>query len=124
MNRNEIIDYISLTYGADAEYPFLQYPDTAVFRHANNKKWFAVIINVAKTKLGIDEEDTADIINLKCDPILTGSLRNEKGFYPAYHMNKTNWISAFLNGEADEEKIKWLIDVSFDLTAKKVRKAR
>ncbi|MBR3780992.1 MAG: MmcQ/YjbR family DNA-binding protein [Clostridia bacterium] len=124
MNRNEIIDYISLTYGADAEYPFLQYPDTAVFRHANNKKWFAVIINVAKTKLGIDEEGTADIINLKCDPILTGSLRNEKGFYPAYHMNKTNWISAFLNGEADEEKIKWLIDVSFDLTAKKVRKAR
>ena len=124
MNRNEIIDYISLTYGADAEYPFLQYPDTAVFRHANNKKWFAVIINVAKTKLGIDEEGTADIINLKCDPILTGSLRNEKGFYPAYHMNKTNWISAFLNGEADEEKIKWLIDVSFDLTAKKVRKVK
>ncbi|MBR3818471.1 MAG: MmcQ/YjbR family DNA-binding protein [Clostridia bacterium] len=124
MNRNEIIDYISLTYGADAEHPFLQYPDTAVFRHSNNKKWFAVIINVAKTKLGIDEEGTADIINLKCDPILTGSLRNEKGFYPAYHMNKTNWISAFLNGEADEEKIKWLIDVSFDLTAKKVRKVK
>ncbi len=124
MSRNKIIDYICLTYGAEAEYPFLQYPDTAVFRHANNKKWFAVIINVNKEKLGIDGDGSVDIINLKCDPILTGSLRNEKGFYPAYHMNKANWISALLSGEADEEKIKWLIDISFDLTAKKVRKVK
>lgn len=83
-----------------------------------------MIINVNKEKLGIDGDGSVDIINLKCDPILTGSLRNEKGFYPAYHMNKANWISALLSGEADEEKIKWLIDISFDLTAKKVRKVK
>lgn len=122
MNRTEIINYISEEYGITAEYPFMQYPDTTVFRHANNKKWFAVVMDVQKSKLGLSEDGKIDIVNLKCDPILVGSLRNEKGFFPAYHMNKSNWISAALDGSADGEKIKWLLGLSFDLTAKKMKK--
>lgn len=118
MNRKELINYISETYSADAEYPFMQYPDVAVFRHTSNRKWFAVIMNVQKNKLGLNDDCTIDILNLKCNPILAGSLRSEKGFYPAYHMSKTNWISVALDGSADSEKIKWLIDISFDLTVK------
>lgn len=122
MNRIQIINYISEVYGITAEYPFMQYPDTTVFRHTNNKKWFAVVMDVQKNKLGLSGDGKIDIINLKCDPILIGSLRNEKGFFPAYHMNKTNWISAALDGSADSEKIKWLLSLSFDLTAKKMKK--
>lgn len=122
MNRADILKHISEIYGTEAEYPFMQYPDTAVFRHANNKKWFAVIINIPKAKLGLAENDAVDILNLKCDPVLCGSLRNEKGFFPAYHMNKTNWISVMLDGSVDTEKIKWLLDLSFDLTASKIKK--
>ena len=121
MNREKLIKYISESYGAQADYPFMQYPDVAVFRHANNKKWFAVVMNVQKSKLGIKSEGAVDILNLKCDPILAGSLRNEDGFYPAYHMSKTNWISAALDGSANADKIKWLIDISFELTARKVK---
>ncbi len=122
MNRNEAVSYIEDTYSVEAEYPFKQYPDTVVFRHSDNKKWFAVIINVAKRKLGIDGEGNIDILNLKCDPILVGSLRMETGFFPAYHMNKESWISAALDGNAQDEKIRWLLDTSFDLTAKKIKK--
>ena len=124
MNRNELINYISDAYGTDADYPFLQYPDVAVFRHANNQKWFAVVMNVQKSKLGIKKDGAVDILNLKCNPILAGSLRSERGFYPAYHMSKTNWISAALDGSADDDKIKWLIDISFELTAKKSKNKR
>ena len=119
MNRAEVINYISEAYGV---HPFAQYPDTAVFRHANNRKWFAVVIAVQKNKLGLSGEGIIDIINLKCSPILSGSLRSEAGFFPAYHMNKTNWISAALDGSADSQKIKWLLDLSYDLTAKKIKK--
>ncbi len=122
MNRADIVKYISEIYGTEADYPFMQYPDTAVFRHTNNKKWFAVIINIPKTKLGLAENDAVDILNLKCDPVLSGSLRNEKGFFPAYHMNKSSWISVMLDGSVDSEKIKWLLDLSFDLTARKIKK--
>lgn len=121
MNRKQIINYIIETYSAEEEHPFMQYPDFAVFRHANNKKWFAVIMNIPKNKLGLREDGTLDIMNLKCDPILIGSLRNENGFFPAYHMSKANWISVALDGSIDNDKIKWLLDLSFDLTSKKIK---
>lgn len=124
MNRKKIADYISETYSVQADYPFIKNPDVAVFRHANNGKWFAVIMNVQKNKLGLNDESAVDVINLKCDPILLGSLRIEKGFYPAYHMSKTNWISATLDGTAEAEKIMWLIDISYELTFSKTKKRK
>lgn len=124
MDRSEILNYITEKYSVQADYPFMQYPDVAVFRHANNKKWFAVVMSVQKSKMGMGGDGSVDILNLKCGPILAGSLRGEKGFYPAYHMSKTNWISALLDGTADYEKIKWLIDISFDLTYAKIKKRR
>lgn len=123
MNREELIAYISDAYGASVDYPFMQYPDVAVFRHNNNKKWFAVIMRVSKNKLGIDTGEEIDIVNLKCSPVLSGSLRNETGMFPAYHMNKSNWISVALDGSADAERIKWLVDISYELTAKKIKKS-
>ena len=58
-----------------------------------------------------------EIFNAKCDPILIGSLRAEPGFFPAYHMSKSNWITIALDGSVDDGKIKWLLDMSYDLTA-------
>lgn len=124
MNRTELTEYIADIYGAEAEYPWIKYSDYAVFRHANNKKWFAVIMDIPKSKLGLPDDEMICIMNLKCDPILTGSLRNEKGFFPAYHMNKTNWISVALDGSVDSDKIKWLLDLSFELTARKIKNKR
>ncbi len=72
--------------------------------------------------MGLGGDGKIDIMNLKCDPLLIGSLRLEKGFFPAYHMSKANWISVSLDSSVDNEKIKWLIDMSFDLTARKIRK--
>ena len=124
MNRTELTEYIADIYGAEAEYPWIKYSDYAVFRHANNKKWFAVIMDIPKSKLGLPDDEMICIMNLKCDPLLIGSLRNEKGFFPAYHMNKTNWISVALDGSVDSDKIKWLLDLSFELTARKIKNKR
>ncbi len=119
MNRNELTEYIAEMYNTAAEYPWDSAPRYAVFRHASNKKWFAVIMNISRRKLGINNDEIIDVMNLKCDPILIGSLRNDAGIFPAYHMSKTNWISVALDGSVDSEKIKWLLDISFDLTDKK-----
>ena len=124
MNRAELIKYISETYGVEAEYPWIKHSDYAVFRHSGNKKWFAVIMDIPKIKLGLCDNGTIDIINLKCDPILVGSLRNDQGFFPAYHMSKTNWVSVALDGSVDKEKIKWLLDLSFDLTNLKIKQKK
>ena len=64
------------------------------------------------------------LLNVKCDPILIGSLRQEPGIYPAYHMNKNHWISIALDGTASEELVTMLLDMSYGLTAPKMRRKR
>ncbi len=44
---------------------------------------------------------------------------SNRGFFGAYHMNKTNWISVALYGTADDEKVKMLVDLSFEMTKNK-----
>ena len=102
MDRKGLEQLIFDTYSVEPDYPWMDTPESAVFRHEANRKWFALVTTVPKSKLGLPGQQPVDIVNLKCDPILIGSLRAEPGFYPAYHMNKENWITAALDGSAPE----------------------
>lgn len=121
MIRSEIEDYIRNQYGVLPEYPFEEDSLTAVFRHADNKKWFAIVMRISKRRLNIDSDEETDVMNVKAEPVVIGSFLMEDGFYPAYHMNKTHWIT--IAPDAEEEKVKLLIDMSFSLTATKRKKA-
>lgn len=85
---------------------------------ANGLRWSPPCPKAA----GLPGQQPVDIVNLKCDPILIGSLRAEPGFYPAYHMNKENWITAALDGSAPEDKLRLVLDMSYNATAPKLRK--
>ena len=122
MNRIELRKFIKDNYGSRPDYPWPKYPGYEVFRHSSNKKWFALIMNLPKNKLGLQGNDILEIVNFKCDSILIGSLLEEKGFFPAYHMNKTNCITAVLGKTVDNEKIKMLLDMSFKATSPKIHK--
>lgn len=58
-----------------------------------------------------------DIVNLKCDQELISTVVGNKNVYPAYHLNKGNWISVVLDNDIDEEQLKVLLDMSYRLTA-------
>ena len=117
MNREQLEKILCETYAANMDWPWIKYPNYEVFRHSNNKKWFALIMDVSKNKLSLAGDEILDIVNFKCDPALIGSLRMENGFFPAYHMNKDSWITVALDGTVDDEKIKALADMSYELTS-------
>ncbi|MCB5868649.1 MmcQ/YjbR family DNA-binding protein, partial [Faecalicatena fissicatena] len=122
MKRSELESFIMETYNAGADYPWLKYPNYEVFRHCNNRKWFALIMDVPKNKLGLQGEEVLEVVNFKCDPILIGTLREEPGFFPAYHMSKDSWITVALDGSVSDDKIKMLLDTSYEATASKTHK--
>jgi predicted DNA-binding protein (MmcQ/YjbR family) len=115
MNREDIFKYVKEKYNTKPEYPWDNLPDYAVLRHDDNEKWYGLIMNVDKNKLGLDGEDKIDILDLKCHPELVGSLQEEEGFLPAYHMNKEHWITAILDTQK-KKKILELLDESYTLT--------
>lgn len=116
MNTAELERYIDETYGAAGERLFAKDPATCVFRHQSNRKWFAVIMEIPRIKLGLSGAEVICIVNLKCDPRLVGSFRLEQGIYPAYHMSKDHWLSVVLDGTVSDDKLKFLLEMSYDLT--------
>ena len=117
-DRKYLDKYITETYGAMADFPWISAPSYAVYRHESNKKWFAVVMDIPESKLGLSGDKNISVVNLKNDPIMIGSLLNDAGIFPAYHMNKDYWITVLLDGSVDVDKLKWLLDISFNLTNK------
>ena len=115
MNRDELIAYVRERFSTDPDYPFEE-DTTFVLRHRENRKWFAVVMKVPYSRLGLEKDGDADVIDVKCGPLLMGTYRQQPGILPGYHMNKDNWITILLDGTAEEEIIKELLEISYDLT--------
>lgn len=122
MDRAGLEKYIMETYSADADFPWADSPQSEVFRHYDNRKWFALVMTIPREKVGLQGNEILNVVNLKCEPAIIGSLCAEPGFFPAYHMNKANWITIALDGSVPDDKIKILVDRSFELTATKLKK--
>ena len=122
MNLSELKEHIFDTYSVEPDHPFAMDDVSSVYRHSNKRKWFALTMRIPYRTLGISKGDDVDILNIKCDPILIGSLRGRPGFLPAYHMNKDKWITILLDGSADSADIIPLLAMSYELTANKTRK--
>ena len=122
--RQQVLDYANKEWKTIPEYLFESSPDTAVLRHSRGKKWYGIIMNIPYAKLGIDRLGSSDILNLKCDPIISGELIMEKRAYPAYHMNKEKWISVLLDGSIPADDIYPLIELSYMLTSTKEKRKK
>ncbi len=122
MTRRELIDYIFDTYSIEPDYPFPRDDVSCVFRHIDNRKWFGIAMVIPCRTIGIDRDGQVDILNVKCDPIMMGSLRDRPGFRPAYHMNKDKWITVLLDGSAEQEDITALLAMSYTMTAGRIRR--
>lgn len=119
MKREAIFEYVKKQYGTVPEYLWKTSPESAVLRHKNGK-WYAVLMQVKKQKLGLEEDGLVDIINVKCEPHMIGLLTQTCGFLPGYHMNKQYWITILLDGTVSEAKILDFLDRSYDLIDGKV----
>ena len=122
MTREALFAHIEREYNVKPDYPWLDSPEGAVFRHADNRKWFALSMPIPRRYAYPGENGEVDAVNLKCDPVLSAMLRFEPGILPAYHMSKTHWITVLLDGTADDDKLIFLLHQSFELTRSKKRK--
>lgn len=117
MKREEIFKYVEEKYTSQPEYLWKKYAHYAVLRHSQNRKWYAIVMDVKKENLGLEGKEVIDIMDVKLDPETVDILQSAEGFFPAYHMNNSNWISIDI-ATVDSKQICNLIDASFDLTAK------
>lgn len=114
--RKEILDHAKKAFHTEPEYLWKNFPGYAVLRHPDNNKWYAILMDVEKEKLGLSGNTRVDILDIKTDPVFGASLRTQPGFLPGYHMQKENWITVLLDGSVDLGKIVPLLEMSYHLT--------
>ncbi len=72
---------------------------------------------------GLDSEQFK--VNLKCDPDYALELREQyPEVQPGWHMNKAHWNTVDFEGALDERLLRQLIDHSYDLIVKSLKKAQ
>ena len=123
MTKQSFLDYCHNKFGTSPDYPFDEDLETAVLRHADNRKWFALLMKVSRRKFGFDSDKTVDVVNLKLPFEMFGSFGKADGVYPAYHTNKLHWISVLLS-DATDETIAFLTGVSYEATKDRSRRKK
>ena len=123
MTKQEFLIYCMNTYNTPPDYPFDEDFETAVLRHKDNRKWYAIVMRVSRRKFGLDSDEVIDVVNLKLPTEMFGSFGAADGVYPAYHMNKLHWISVLLP-DAPEDVVKFLVNASFEATKVKIKQRK
>ena len=123
--KDRTFEYIKKKYKVSPEYPWKRNDTSAVFRHSDNKKWFALYMEVESDRLGLGGSGDVPVLNLKIDDMFYRDMLVQKpGIMPAYHMNNQHWITVLLDGTVPEEQIYELIDVSYVATASAKKKEK
>ncbi len=102
MTREAFLAHCRAIYGTEPDFPFDGDWDTAVLRHGNSRKWYALVMQVSRRKFDQPREDPVPVVNLKLPAELQGSFGTADGVYPAYHMNKLHWVSVLLPDASDD----------------------
>ncbi len=116
--------YIAEKYQLKREYVFPRYPDYYVFRHQDDEKWFVLVMDVERKKLGLTGDGEVTCMNVKADPDFAHFVAGTPGYLPGYHMNRKNWLTILLDGTVSEQEVFNCIDNSFYLTASEEEKRR
>ena len=114
-----LIDYVYDTYGDELEFLWQKFPDNAIWRRKDNRKWYAAILTVRRSKLGMRSDEIVEIIDLRIQPENMEAVLQNEHYYPGWHMNKKNWYTIILDGSVPTKEICNKLDDSYTLTGKK-----
>ena len=116
---NRLAQAIYQKYGDRPTFPWEKLSGFGVFRNPDNRKWYAVVMNLNRQKFDKGRSGEFEAVNIKLNEAKISNLLGQKGFYPAYHMNKKYWITVSLDDTLQDDVIFSLLEESHRLTEKK-----
>lgn len=113
-----VIERVREKYCDELEFLWKKFSDNAVLRRKDTKKWYAALLILKKSKLGLNGDGYVDIIDLRGRPEDIIALVDQKKYFPGYHMNKKHWYAICLDGSVPMDEIFRRIDESHALALK------
>ena len=111
-------EFVRETFGDELEFLWTQFPDNAVWRRKDNRKWYGAILTVEGRKLGLESERIEEIVDLRMDPKEAEEILSRANYYPGWHMNKKSWYTLILDGSISDGELKERLGESYRLAGK------
>ena len=87
-----VIEYARNTYGDELEFLWEKFPKNAILRRKDNRKWYAALLTISKSKLGAFPDEEIEVLDLRAAPEAIPDMVDGKRVFAGYHMNKKHWI--------------------------------
>lgn len=110
-----VIEYARNTYGDELEFLWEKFPKNAILRRKDNRKWYAALLTISKSKLGAFPDEEIEVLDLRAAPEAIPDMVDGKRVFAGYHMNKKHWITLPLDGTLPAEEICAMLDTSYAL---------
>lgn len=114
-----LIKYVRENFFDEPEYLWEKFPNYAVFRRKDNRKWYAVIMSIPKKKLQLGGAEEVEIINLRIKPDELDKIVDSEKYFRGWHMNKKSWLTLRLDDCLTFEEISARLEESYRLAKKK-----
>ena len=111
-----ILEIARRRFGTVPDAPFDDGGESLALR-AGNGKWYALLMTIDGARLDGGKRGPVRVMNLKVDPAKRESYLDGGHFFPAYHMNKTHWMSVLLDDGLDWDKAEAVLAESFRLVS-------
>ena len=101
----QVLRYARDMWQDEPEFLWPKFPNNAVLRRKDSKKWYAVLLVLAKYKLGADSDTIVDILDLRGRADDIAALMGRPAYFPGWHMNKKHWYTVCLDGSVPMDAI-------------------
>lgn len=113
-----LISYVRDKYGDELEFLWEKYPNAAIWRRKDTKKWYGLVMEISERKLGLDSDKDVEILDLRGKVDELQNLIDGVKYFAGYHMNKKSWYTIRLDGSVDFDEICTRLDESYTLATK------
>ena len=72
--RDKVFAFAKARYDTNPEYLWDSSPDAAVLRHRRNRKWYAIVMLVRKSSLGLEGGGEKWVVNVRRDSAVKAEL--------------------------------------------------
>lgn len=115
----KVVEFIQKNFADSPEFLWEKFPNYAVFRRKDNRKWYAVIMSVPRNKLQLDGTEELEILNLRVEPEELDKIFDGEKYFRGWHMNKKSWLTLRLDETLTDEEISARLEKSYWLAKKK-----
>lgn len=114
-----IIAHVREEYGEEPEYLWKNFPNNAILRRRDNRKWYAALLTTRRKNIGASGDEDVEIIDLRGEPETIRALIDGKKYFPGWHMNKKHWFTMCMDAPAGFDEICSRLKESRDIAARR-----